>query len=183
MDSAVQVSELMAMLAPGAPPMDSVRGSGTSAITSVDVAACLVKLDRITYLYSLSKYALDNNSRKELNALAVIEAIDNGFKLSDGETNRTIAVLALTALDSAINPNKCNKCKGVGEIKLLASIVVCESCKGLGSKTVTERHLAKILGVTLFQARKVWKKRLSILQSKYLERDDKINSVIFTGLR
>tara|TARA_R110000822_G_scaffold117213_3_gene249313 strand:+ start:87 stop:611 length:525 start_codon:yes stop_codon:yes gene_type:complete len=173
----------MAMLAPGAPPIDSVRGSGNRGITSTDVAACLIKLDRMTYLYSLSKFALDNNCRSELNLLAVKEAVNSGFKLNEHETNRTTAILALTALEIAIHPNKCNKCKGVGEINLLHRVEVCESCQGVGSRAISERNLAKILGVTLFQSRKVWKKRLTFLLSKYLERDDHIASVIFIGLR
>ncbi len=177
------MSELMAMLAPGAPPMDSVRSTGLGRLTSQDIAACLTGLDRLTYLYSLSKFALDNNSRAELNALAVKEAIQCGFKLNKEETNRTVAVLALAALEVAINPYKCNRCKGVGEIKLMSKVEICGACNGLGNRTVSERNLAKILGVTLFQSRKVWKKRFALLQSKHSERDETINHIIFNRLR
>tara|TARA_R110001599_G_scaffold327155_1_gene539906 strand:+ start:284 stop:817 length:534 start_codon:yes stop_codon:yes gene_type:complete len=177
------MSELMAMLAPGAPPMDSVRSTGLGRLTSQDIAACLTGLDRLTYLYSLSKFALDNNSRAELNALAVKEAIQCGFKLNKEETNRTVAVLALAALEVAINPYKCKRCKGVGEIKLMSKVEICGACNGLGNRTVSERNLAKILGVTLFQSRKVWKKRFALLQSKHSERDETINHIIFNRLR
>ena len=177
------MSELMAMLAPGAPPMDSVRSTGLGRLTSQDIAACLTGLDRLTYLYSLSKFALDNNSRAELNALAVKEAIQCGFKLNKEETNRTVAVLALAALEVAINPYKCRRCKGVGEIKLMSKVEICGACNGLGNRTVSERNLAKILGVTLFQSRKVWKKRFALLQSKHSERDETINHIIFNRLR
>ena len=177
------MSELMAMLAPGAPPMDSVRSTGLGRLTSQDIAACLTGLDRLTYLYSLSKFALDNNSRAELNALAVKEAIQCGFKLNKDETNRTVAVLALAALEVAINPYKCKRCKGVGEIKLMSKVEICGACNGLGNRTVSERNLAKILGVTLFQSRKVWKKRFALLQSKHSERDETINHIIFNRLR
>jgi hypothetical protein len=177
------MSELMAMLAPGAPPMDSVRSTGLSRLTSQDIAACLTGLDRLTYLYSLSKFALDNNSRAELNTLAVKEAIQCDFKLKQGESNRTVAILALTALEVSINPFKCKRCKGVGELKLMSKIEICSGCNGLGYKTVSERNLAKILGVTLFQSRKVWKKRFALLQSKHLERDETVNHIIFNRLR
>lgn len=173
----------MAMLAPGAPPMDSVRSTGLGRLTSQDIAACLTGLDRLTYLYSLSKFALDNNSRAELNALAVKEAIQCGFKLNKEETNRTVAVLALAALEVSINPYKCKRCKGVGEIKLMSKVEICGACNGLGNRTVSERNLAKILGVTLFQSRKVWKKRFALLQSKHSERDETINHIIFNRLR
>lgn len=173
----------MALLAPGAPPIDSVKGSGSEGITATDVASCLIKLDRMTYLYSLSKFALDDNCRPELNLLAVKEAIEIGFKLNEGETHRMVAILALTALHIAIHPNKCSRCRGVGEINLLHRVEVCEGCQGVGSRIISERNLAKMLGVTKYQARKIWKERFSLLLSKYLERDDKIASVIFTGLR
>lgn len=118
-----------------------------------------------------------------MNALAVKEAIQCGFKLNKEETNRTVAVLALAALEVAINPYKCRRCKGVGEIKLMSKVEICGACNGLGNRTVSERNLAKILGVTLFQSRKVWKKRFALLQSKHSERDETINHIIFNRLR
>jgi len=177
------MSEMMAMLTPGAPSFDAVRSTSGNSITPNDVAACLVKLDRFTYLYSLEKFALDTACRSELNNLAVEEAFGLRFKLGDREDSRMVAILALTALEASINPNKCNRCKGVGELKLESRIETCEVCKGLGQKTISERNLAKILNTTLFQARKIWKKRLSLLISKYLERDEWINMTILTGLK
>ena len=177
------MSELMAMLTPGAPGFDAVRSTSNNSITPNDVAACLVTLDRLTYLYSLQKFALDTSCRSELNNLAVQEAFDLRFKLSDRDDSRMVAILALTALEVAINPNKCNRCKGVGELKLGPRIEVCESCKGAGQRSVTERNLAKILNTTRFRARKVWKKRLNLLISKYAERDEWINVAILSGLR
>jgi len=162
--------------------MGSIRGTGTNGITGVDVAACLTGLDRHTYLYGLAKYSLDRSVREELSLLAVSEAIQSGFKLETGESNRTIAILALTALEIAINPKNCTRCKGVGELKLMAKIEVCEGCQGAGSRAMGERTLAKMLGVTRFQARKVWAERLKTLLSGYLERDDRISFVIYMGL-
>jgi hypothetical protein len=173
----------MAMLSAGAPGFDSVRSTSGNSITATDVSACLARLDRMTYLYSLEKFALDRGSRLELNNLAVDEALKMRFKLLDNESNMMVAILALSALEIAINPHKCRKCKGVGEIKLGAKIEVCESCKGLGSRAISERNLAKMLGVTLFQARKVWKKRFDLLLSKYMERDAYISAAIFHGLK
>ena len=57
------MSELMAMLTCGAPGFESVRSTNGNSITATDVAACLVKLDRITYLYALEKFALDGACR------------------------------------------------------------------------------------------------------------------------
>ena len=156
------MSELMAMLTPGAPGFDAVRSTSNNSITPNDVAACLVTLDRLTYLYSLQKFALDTSCRSELNNLAVQEAFDLRFKLSDRDDSRMVAILALTALEVAINPNK---------------------CKGAGQRSVSERNLAKILNTTRFRARKVWEKRLNLLISKYAERDEWINVAILSGLR
>ena len=173
----------MAMLTCGAPAFESVRSTNGESITATDVASCLVKLDRITYLYALEKFALDGACRTELRELAIIDGFKAGFKLKKGESNKTIAILSLMALEIAINPINCKKCKGVGEIKLDSRVVQCESCKGAGQRTISERNLAKILSVTLFQARKVWKKRLNVLISKYLERDELISGTIGKGLK
>ena len=177
------MSELMAMLTCGAPAFESVRSTNGESITATDVAACLVKLDRLTYLYSLEKFALDGACRQELRELAIIDGFKSGFKLNEGESNKAIAMLALTALEVAINPNTCKKCEGVGEMKLGPRIERCESCQGSGQKSISERKLAKILSVTLFQSRKVWKNRLNVLISKYLERDELISGTIGKGLR
>ena len=177
------MSELMAMLTCGAPAFESVRSTNGESITATDVASCLVKLDRITYLYALEKFALDGACRTELRELAIIDGFKAGFKLKKGESNKTIAILSLMALEIAINPINCKKCKGVGEIKLDSRVVQCESCKGAGQRTISERNLAKILSVTLFQARKVWKKRLNVLISKYLERDELISGTIGKGIK
>ena len=177
------MSELMAMLTCGAPAFESVRSTNGESITATDVASCLVKLDRITYLYALEKFALDGACRTELRELAIIDGFKAGFKLKKGESNKTIAILSLMALEIAINPINCKKCKGVGEIKLDSRVVQCESFKGAGQRTISERNLAKILSVTLFQARKVWKKRLNVLISKYLERDELISGTIGKGLK
>ena len=177
------MSELMAMLTSGAPGFDTIRSTNGNSITATDVASCLVKLDRITYLYALEKFALDGACRTELRELAIIDGFKAGFKLKKGESNKTIAILSLMALEIAINPINCKKCKGVGEIKLDSRVVQCESCKGAGQRTISERNLAKILSVTLFQARKVWKKRLNVLISKYLERDELISGTIGKGLK
>ena len=177
------MSELMAMLTSGAPGFDTIRSTNGNSITATDVASCLVKLDRITYLYALEKFALDGACRTELRELAIIDGFKAGFKLKEGETNKTIAILSLMALEIAISPKNCQKCKGVGEIKLDSRVVVCESCKGAGQRPISERNLAKMLSVTLFQARKVWKKRLNLLLSRYLERDEWIRIYILSGLK
>ena len=107
----------MAMLTSGAPGFDTIRSTNGNSITATDVASCLVKLDRITYLYALEKFALDGACRTELRELAIIDGFKAGFKLKEGETNKSIAILALMALEIAISPKNCQKCKGVGEIK------------------------------------------------------------------
>ena len=173
----------MSMLTCGAPGFESVRSTNGNSITATDVAACLVKLDRITYLYALEKFALDGACRTELRELAIIDGFKAGFKLKKGESNKTIAILSLMALEIAINPINCKKCKGVGEIKLDSRVVVCESCKGAGQRPVSERNLAKMLSVTRFQARKVWERRFNLLLSKYLERDEWIRVSILSGLK
>ena len=175
--------EVIAMLSAGSPPLDSIRGSSNTGITSGDVACCLNRVDRLTYLYSLSKFALDDSGRSELNALAIKEASVMGFRLSENESNRTITALALTALEASISPNKCNKCKGVGQITISSRIEACEWCKGIGSINITERSLASILKVSRRQARNVWKVRLANLLSQYADRDEQINRAIFIGLR
>ena len=175
--------EVIAMLSAGSPPLDSIRGSSNTGITSGDVACCLNRVDRMTYLYSLSKFALDDSGRSELNQLAIKEASIMGFRLTNKESKQTVSALALTALEASISPNRCRRCKGVGEITIESRVEACESCQGIGSKSITERSLATILKVTRFQARKVWKERLADLLSRYADRDEQINRAIFIGLK
>ena len=177
------MSELLAMLTCGAPGFTAIRSTSGDSITANDVAACLTRLDRFTYLYSLEKFSLDGSSRAELDVLAILEGFKQGFKLREGETQLMIAILSLHALRISLTPNKCKKCKGVGEMKLDNKVMRCEACVGEGTRTVSERNLAKILGVTLFQSRKVWKRRFNLLVSKYSERDEMINAAIGIGLR
>ena len=177
------MSELMAMLTAGAPGFTAIRSTSGDSITANDVAACLTRLDRFTYLYSLEKFSLDGSSRAELDVLAILEGFKQGFKLREGETRQMIAILSLHALQASLTPNKCKRCKGVGEMKLDNKVIRCEACAGVGTRTVTERNLAKMLGITLFQARKVWKKRFNLLASKYLERDEMLSAAIGIGLR
>ena len=50
------MSELLAMLTPGSPELraDMIRGTSKNKISAGDVAACLVHVDRHTYLYALA---------------------------------------------------------------------------------------------------------------------------------
>ena len=90
------MSELLAMLTPGAPPMSlEVKGTSGKRITPGDVAACMVHVDRHTYLYALSKYCLDDNSRTELNALAIANVKGLGYVLTENEPEDAVERLGL----------------------------------------------------------------------------------------
>ena len=176
------MSELMAMLAAGSPPITSVRGSQKS-ITPSDVAACLHTCNRFTYLFGLAKFSLDNSSRQELNTLAVLMARRQCFKLSEGESKRVPDLLGLVALRLAVGTNKCPKCRGVGELKSASEVVKCPLCSGDGNKKLSIRKLEKILEVSRWRSEKVWQPRLTILLSEYAVMESDIQDSIYRGLR
>ena len=176
------MSELMAMLAAGSPPITSVRGSQKS-ITPSDVAACLHTCNRFTYLFGLAKFSLDNSSRQELNTLAVLMARRQCFKLSESESKRVPDLLGLVALRLAVGTNKCNKCRGVGELKSASEVVKCPLCSGDGNKKLSIRKLEKILEVSRWRSEKVWQPRLTILLSEYAVMESDIQDSIYRGLR
>jgi hypothetical protein len=176
------MSELMAMLAAGSPPITSVRGSQKS-ITPSDVAACLHTCNRFTYLFGLAKFSLDNSSRQELNTLAVLMARRQCFKLSESESKRVPDLLGLVALRLAVGTNKCPKCRGVGELKSASEVVKCPLCSGDGNKKLSIRKLEKILEVSRWRSEKVWQPRLTILLSEYAVMESDIQDSIYRGLR
>ena len=176
------MSELMAMLAAGSPPITSVRGSQKS-ISPSDVAACLHTCNRFTYLFGLAKFSLDNSSRQELNTLAVLMARRQCFKLSESESKRVPDLLGLVALRLAVGTNKCPKCRGVGELKSASEVVKCPLCSGDGNKKLSIRKLEKILEVSRWRSEKVWQPRLTILLSEYAVMESDIQDSIYRGLR
>lgn len=176
------MSELMAMLAAGSPPITSVRGSQKS-ITPSDVAACLHTCNRFTYLFGLAKFSLDNSSKTELNWLAIQAARKHSFKRTESESERVIDLLALVALRLAISPNKCPRCKGVGVIKSKSEFITCPSCNGEGTKKLSVMNLSKVINVSEWRARKIWQQRLTILLSDYAVMESDIQDSIYRGLR
>ena len=175
------MSELMAMLAAGSPPITSVRGSQKS-ISPSDVAACLHTCNRFTYLFGLAKFSLDNSSKTELNWLAIQAARKHNFKRTESESKRVIDLLALVALRLAISPNKCPRCKGVGVIKSKSEYITCPSCNGEGIKKLSVMNLSKVINVSEWRARKIWQQRLTILLSDYAIMESDIQDSIYYGI-
>jgi len=178
------MSELLAMLTPGAPPMSAeVRGTSGQRITPGDVAACMVHVDRHTYLYALSKYCLDDNSRTELNALAIANVKGLGYVLTENEPEDAVERLGLMALSFAISPSRCKHCKGTGQVKSGNKVEACQRCSGTGNMTISVRRLAEAMGVGRWRAQKVWLPRFQLLLSDYQVRDDAVQRVIYRGLQ
>ena len=160
-----------------------VRGTSGQRITPGDVAACMVHVDRHTYLYALSKYCLDDNSRSELNDLAVTDAKNLGYTLTENEPENAIDRLGLMALSFAISPSRCRHCKGTGQVKVGSKVEVCQRCSGTGNMSVSVRRLAEAMGVGRWRAQKVWLPRFQRLLSDYQVRDDAVQRVIYRGLK
>jgi len=160
-----------------------VRGTSGQRITPGDVAACMVHVDRHTYLYALSKYCLDDNSRSELNDLAVFAVKNLGYTLTENEPENAIDRLGLMALSFAISPSRCRHCKGTGQVKVGSKVEVCRRCSGTGNMSVSVRRLAEAMGVGRWRAQKVWLPRFQRLLSDYQVRDDAVQRVIYRGLK
>ena len=178
------MSELLAMLTPGAPPLsEQIRTTSGAKITASEVAACMCHVDRHTYLYALSKFCLDNASRAELNQLAVDDALKRGYVLTANEPRDAVQRLALIALSFSINPSRCPRCKGTGQIKRSNKVNACDRCDGTGNLLISVRRLAEALGVGRWRAKKVWLPRFQTLVSDYQMRDDALQKVIYRGLK
>ncbi|MGI9340118.1 MAG: hypothetical protein ACR2PP_05735 [Psychrobacter sp.] len=179
------MSELLAMLTPGAPPLsaDQIRTTSGAKVTASEVAACMCHVDRHTYLYALSKFCLDDASRTELNTLAIADAQRRGYALNENEPSDAVERLALIALSFSISPSRCAKCKGTGQIKSGNKVNPCDRCGGTGNLLISVRRLAEALGVGRWRAQKVWLPRFQLLVSDYQVRDDALHNVIYRGLR
>ena len=160
-----------------------VRGTSGQRITPGDVAACMVHVDRHTYLYALSKYCLDDNSRRELNDLAVFAVKNLGYTLTENEPENAIDRLGLMALSFAISPSRCRHCKGTGQVKVGSKVEVCQRCSGTGNMSISVRRLSEAMGVGRWRAQKVWLPRFQRLLSDYQVRDDAVQRVIYRGLK
>jgi len=176
------MSELLAMLAAGSPPLQQVS-KGTQTITPSDVAAALAHCDRFTYLYGLAKFALDENVKAELNTYAIQLAKKENFDLHKTESEFTPHILGLVALQISIKNPRCNKCKGTGHIPSKNTMIVCPSCIGVGEKDISIRKLAKLLSVSQWRSRKIWKPRLAKLLMQYSVLESDINEILKIGLR
>ena len=170
------------MLTAGAPPLESVRGSSSLKVTASDVAACLTRVDRFTYLYGLAKFAGDYGSNPELISLALIAANKHQFERSAKEPKLIIYKLGLMALLLSTRPQLCRKCGGVGELTVGNELIQCPSCEGVGVKKIPSRKLKRILGVSGWRAR-LWQKRLSLLLSEYSVMESEISKAIHRGLK
>ena len=160
-----------------------VRGTSGQRITPGDVAACMVHVDRHTYLYALSKYCLDDNSRRELNDLAVFAVKNLGYTLTENEPENAIDRLGLMALSFAISPSRCRHCRGTGQVKVGSKVEVCQRCSGTGNMSISVRRLSEAMGVGRWRAQKVWLPRFQRLLSDYQVRDDAVQRVIYRGLK
>ena len=179
------MSELLAMLTPGAPPLkaDMIRGTSKNKITAGDIAACLVHVDRHTYLYALSKFCLDDEARSELNRLAIAEAQRCHYRVSESEPDDVVIRLALAALNYSISASRCFGCNGVGQLIDQAKVTTCTRCAGSGNSEMSVRRLASILEVGRWRSQKVWMPRFQALVSDYQVRDDALHIVLRRGLQ
>jgi len=178
------MSELLAMLTPGAPPIDAeIRGTSGQRITPSDVAACLAHVDRYTYLYALSKFCLDDHSRAELNDLAIEDAVGRGYTFQSQEPDDSVERLGLLALSFSISPSRCQMCKGTGQVTAASKVDSCPKCQGTGNMQLSARRLADAMGAGRWRSQKVWMPRFQTLLSDYQVKDDAIQTVLYLGLR
>mgnify|MGYP005673044001 CR=1 FL=1 len=177
--------EILSMLTSGSPPIDgdTIRSTAKSRISAGDVASCLCRVDRHTYLYALSKYCLDNSSRDELNALAIEYATTRQFSKQKSEPDDVVERLALASLCYSISPSRCSYCGGTGERTVDSKVVVCSVCNGSGNSDMSVRKLAEVLGIGRWRTKKVWMQRFQSLVSDYQIRDDALYLAIKQGLQ
>tara|TARA_R110002126_G_scaffold82511_1_gene202296 strand:+ start:1132 stop:1662 length:531 start_codon:yes stop_codon:yes gene_type:complete len=175
------MSELLAMLTGGAPPMsgDMIRSTSKAKITPGDVAACMTAVDRHTYLYALAKFCLDTSGWNELKLHAIHEAREFNWSVR-GDESHVVEHLAMVALHDSLAPAKCKKCKGTG---VSENAQGCQNCAGTGNKKMTEYALSELLDVGRWRTKKIWMTRFKLLCSQYQLREDAINGAIHKGLR
>lgn len=175
------MSELLAMLTGGAPPMsgDMIRSTSKAKITPGDVAACMTQVDRHSYLYALAKFCLDTSGWNELKRHAIHEARQFNWTVR-GDESHVVEALAMVALHNSLAPNKCKICKGTGVVNQTEQ---CSKCQGTGNARMTDYLLSTLINAGRWRTKKVWMLRYKLLCSQYQAREDEISVAIHRGLR
>ena len=76
--------------------------------------------------------------------------------------------LAAIALNEALSPGHCLKCKGTGKLETKKGLINCTSCDGAGrGKDISARKLANALGVSAKRVKYFWRAKLNELLAEY----------------
>ena len=140
-----------------------------------ELFAELKGLDKMPYLFGLSKYAGDYGA---INALySALEPFSARFARQRGwrvRQPKAVPKCAILALDMHIYPQTgyCRRCQGSGSSRYG---LVCKSCGGAGTRPMTNSEVGRLLGVSPTAVRKVWNLRLDAFYRLYAGWDYEIH--------
>lgn len=160
------MTELLSKLAPHAKFPNGEPPGGIPAITMEDVAGACAGMSRHAYLYAMAKFCLDQNVMPELRrANRQMTAHKAGLEGWRCDPQRVL-ILADLALDEALAPRVCRRCRGAA---LQQNQRACPACNGKGRLGADGGQCSRALGVSRQSWCQVWRRRL----------DDVVRDLIF----
>lgn len=166
------MSELLSKLAPHARFPNGEPPGGIPKITAEDVAGACAGMSRHAYLYALAKFCLDESVLPELRRsnrqMAAHKAGLQGWRCDPV----SVLLLADLALDEALSPRTCRRCRGS---KLQQNQRQCPWCAGKGYLGIDGGRGAEIVGVSRQAWQQTWRRRADEMVADLLALEDDIS--------
>lgn len=169
--------ESLAKLTAGSinPGATGSKSSSNEHLNKAESASLLSGLSEEETDFALAKYCADEGALKK-------SIVNNRFyaahvfslKKWKAEKNRVIA-LADLAINESISPCKCSRCAGIG----YKFNKPCQLCNATGFKPMSNRQMAKTIGVDESTFRARWKERLSLLLGHLNDVDSNIKKQVY----
>lgn len=131
-----------------------ISTQSSDVLNRIEIAGLLSGLNAIQTALTYAKHVGDLSAERKLWAMVyewvVGKALRDGWQVVRGRP--TLANMSYLAVFEVVRPNRCPKCNGCGIVKAKA----CQGCNGSGYKPLSNRTIAKAIGVDESNYRRVW---------------------------
>lgn len=151
--------ETLALLCAGSTRYHEGLGCGAASgqLSRSEIAGLLSGLSNNAMNLALAKYAGDLSSERKLWSCVYLHAVDmalaESWKIQRGRP--TVANMAYLAVFEVVRPNRCNKCKGTGFVR----IKQCGCCAGSGYKLISGNAIAEAIFIDKSNYSRTWESR------------------------
>ena len=151
--------EILAMLTPKSVRIGHVPG-GIPSMTQMDVAAMMAKCSPCECSLLRAIHT------KELGEFYRARAYWFTFLKTQGWTKniQRVEVIANLTFDNYVNDPRCKSCNGTKGLIIDSKWVACDSCKGRGTRVLTDMEIARKLELTRLQS--PWDERVSFARRR-----------------